>query len=282
MTPHYWMDHSHIEDELNFGFQKLSTNDSPLAPPQHETIRESSSLPSGDSHSYFDRDELALLSMIRTSIPRQEQINANQTRSLLLSLLDILYAYAYDHRTTMGEPTCESSWTVAFLSPTLSWLEKYVPPYDSSKDVVQWCIRRALIYPYIRNFDFCSQVVLQDVIRILDQGRRTVVRCLLQLHTIFEKSEVHYLHNKLYIDPFISWVQSLNEEDLFHTLAQEIQTVCITKHSLDLNLDEIETSTQSDNASEADSDSSDSSEEHSSGTSTSEDEVGYVNTIDKH
>ncbi len=42
---------------------------------------------------------------------------------MLLGLADILFAYAYDHRTTTGDPSVESAWTVAVLSPLLSWLE---------------------------------------------------------------------------------------------------------------------------------------------------------------
>lgn len=42
---------------------------------------------------------------------------------MLLGLADILFAYAYDHRTTGGDPSVESAWTVATLSPLLSWLE---------------------------------------------------------------------------------------------------------------------------------------------------------------
>lgn len=42
---------------------------------------------------------------------------------MLLGLADILFAYAYDHRTTTGDASVESAWTVAVLSPLLSWLE---------------------------------------------------------------------------------------------------------------------------------------------------------------
>lgn len=43
-------------------------------------------------------------------------------QSLLLSLVDIVFAFAYDYRTTLGEHTVESGWTIARLSSTLSWL----------------------------------------------------------------------------------------------------------------------------------------------------------------
>jgi protein SHQ1 len=241
MIPHYWLNDTNsspttIEPSLCDEFQKLTTDDSS---PRCETSTDR------EHNSFFNQDELLILSTLKTSIPPLEHINATQTRSLSLSLLDILYAYCYDHRTTLGDPSCESWWTITFLSPTLSWFEKYSPPYDSSVHVLRWCIRRALIYPYLRNYNFCSHVLLQDMIRVLSQGRRTVIRCLIQLHDIFDKSEFSYLHNKLYIDPFISWIQRLDGDELMHALGEEIQTICLSdsllsKDLLDLNLCEIE------------------------------------------
>jgi protein SHQ1 len=38
-----------------------------------------------------------------------------------LSLVDIVFAYAYNHRTTLGENSVESAWTINKLSATLSW-----------------------------------------------------------------------------------------------------------------------------------------------------------------
>ena len=46
-----------------------------------------------------------------------------EEKRALLGLADILFAYAYDHRTTGGDATVESAWTVAVLSPLLTWLE---------------------------------------------------------------------------------------------------------------------------------------------------------------
>jgi len=47
--------------------------------------------------------------------------------AVLLGLLDVLLAYAYDHRTTSGDPSVESCWTVCKLATTLSWLEVRPP-----------------------------------------------------------------------------------------------------------------------------------------------------------
>jgi len=48
-------------------------------------------------------------------------------KEVLLGLLDILFAFAYNNRTTTGENTVESSWTIARLSPTLSWFDVSYP-----------------------------------------------------------------------------------------------------------------------------------------------------------
>ena len=53
---------------------------------------------------------------------------------LVLGLLPLLAAYAYDVRMTEGEASVESAWTVAMLSPLLSWAddEVAVPPTASA------------------------------------------------------------------------------------------------------------------------------------------------------
>lgn len=62
----------------------------------------------------------------RRRLPNREYLiepGGPEERRVLLGLADILFAYAYDHRTTTGDPSVESAWTVAVLSPLLSWLE---------------------------------------------------------------------------------------------------------------------------------------------------------------
>ena len=173
--------------------------------------------------SQLSEDEMQLLaSMPATNMPPVNfaSMDQSQIQSTLLSLLDILFAYAYDHRTTGGDPTVESSWTVAILSPTLSWFDKYDAVTDSGTDaathidtpadVFLWCIRRSLVYPYLRSYNL-GVLIANDVISILREGRRVVLRCLLSLRKIFENSTGHYLLNKLYIDPYIFWIQSIDE-----------------------------------------------------------------------
>ncbi|CAN0180364.1 unnamed protein product, partial [Discosporangium mesarthrocarpum] len=62
----------------------------------------------------------------RRRLPNREHLvplGSREEEEVLLGLGDVLFGYAYDHRTTGGEPSVESAWTVAVLSPLLSWLE---------------------------------------------------------------------------------------------------------------------------------------------------------------
>lgn len=166
---------------------------------------------SDDQTAFFFAEESHLLATLPPHNPIQ--LTAEQKRSAFFSLVDIIFAYAYDHRNTDGDPTVESSWTVMILSPSLAWLENYNPPYDTVLDVMRWSIRRSLVYPYLRSYNLTTKVA-EDVCQIIKLGRRTVIRCLLQLHLIMEKSESHYLFNKLYIDPLIGWIQQCEESEV--------------------------------------------------------------------
>ena len=72
-------------------------------------------------------------------LPRKEYMVANK-KTELLGLIDIVYAWCYDHRTTTGDPTVESAWTIATLSSTLSFLARH----RSVRECAIGCFRRAL------------------------------------------------------------------------------------------------------------------------------------------
>ncbi|KAG7371791.1 SHQ1 domain containing protein [Nitzschia inconspicua] len=158
-------------------------------------------------------------------------------------LLDILYAYVYDHLLTDGEPTVESAWTISILSVGLSWLEDP----ESVHDCVRQSLRRTLVYPYIRNLDF-ALFVWKQVTTILQSGPFTVVRCLLQIREILHQSEFYYLGNKMYVDPLLAWIQKDTDEvtglfvDTIEKLQQEACEEISWKESLGLGLSELEES----------------------------------------
>ena len=199
--------------------------------------------------------------------------------ALGMGLIDILYAYVYDHLTTIDqEATVESSWTISTLSISLSWLHDWLPDVDKMtttttnqsdvaleghhsthiddmvRSVMLSSIRRSLIYPYIRNFSF-SIYVWENVISILDNPNhdsstriRTIIRCFLQVRNILNYSDIYYLGNKLFVDPYLIWIQKFSDlsylqnqvlSPIAQSLRQQLRNETL-KDSLDLNLLQIE------------------------------------------
>jgi len=200
--------------------------------------------------------------------------------SHLYSLLDILYAYIYDHRTTDGEPTCESPWTISILSPTLSWFETYrylnsnatstksnstktkddtlqENDHSTNEDVLmqilQQSIRRTLIYPLLRNYNLAFTIITKDIPQILSQGRRGILKCLIQIRSIMDHSDVYYWNTKLYLNGFCLWMQMLEEDvitDFYNSYQKQVleriegksgcRSNSLAKDSLGLNINELE------------------------------------------
>lgn len=129
-----------------------------------------------------------------------------ETKAVALGLLDLLLAFAYDHRTTGGEPTVETCWTLATLSPALCWLETYYPrheedegegddcapipppPPPSAASVIRSFYRRSLTYPYLRVWKLSARCVADARAILLgaDSGssRRLALRCLLRVRFV--------------------------------------------------------------------------------------------------
>jgi protein SHQ1 len=231
--------------------------------------------PGQKANAYFTIEESAQLASI--PYPLLPTLGDDE-RQLWLGILDLLFAYCYDHLLTDGDPTVESAWTVFILSCSLSWLESFDGGNVTAEDVVVQSIRRSLIYPYLRNLDFAVFIWKQISTYILTGGRRCVVRCLLQMRNVLDKSELYYLGNKLYIDPYLAWLQDArrhnDDESYLKNLAQQIDAVITDtktlKEKIDLGLPKIEmeafqevegiegSSTGSDSDSESSEDSSDS------------------------
>ncbi|KAI2493344.1 SHQ1 protein [Fragilaria crotonensis] len=191
---------------------------------------------------YFSQEEQSTLASIAYPI-LPATIDDQQERSLLLGLLDLLFAYVYDHLVTDGDPGIESSWTVCTLSCTLSWLESFGSA-DSVRDVIRFSSRRSLIYPYIRNYEF-TKYCWDQVAVIVKNGRRCLIRCILQMRAILDKSEFHYLGNRLYLDPYLLWIQSRLSDTKLKAFSKELlgirtKTCWIEKDALELNLVHLE------------------------------------------
>ncbi|XP_029838578.3 protein SHQ1 homolog [Ixodes scapularis] len=185
----------------------------------------------GDAPFQFTEDEKTKM----RNLPRKEYLLDKQTEaSLLLGLVDILFAYAYNVRVTEGDNNVESGWTVSKLSATLSWFEEFW----SLEQTVRCCVRRSLVYPLHRHWAL-SRAVVTDVGQILRLGPRYVLRCLLDVHSMFNKHDSRYVLNDLYVTDYAVWVQSVKPKVL-HSLADALKQVKVHKEDVGLDLSELE------------------------------------------
>lgn len=153
---------------------------------------------------------------------------------LFLGLVDIIFAYAYNHRTTEGENTVESPWTISRISSTFSWFDSF----SSIHDVIISCARRSLSYPLYRHWSLVT-AVLEDTKRIFSLGRRQLLRCLLELHALCREDDPWFLLNDLYLTDYCVWIQKASRKKL-SSLARSLEQVQISKGDLSWQLEELE------------------------------------------
>ncbi|KAK9309721.1 hypothetical protein QLX08_000713 [Tetragonisca angustula] len=169
-------------------------------------------------------------------LPNKEYLlNNEETHKLLLSLVDILFGCCYNHRTTLGENTVESSWTINKLSPTLCWFDEF----STSEEVIKACFRRSICYPLFRNWDL-SKKVLEDVKKIIKLGKKYIIKRFCEVHSLFNNSyEPRYILNQLYIKDYLIWLQQINES-LIESLESLISNIEPSKNDMQLELAELE------------------------------------------
>ncbi|XP_031840180.1 protein SHQ1 homolog isoform X2 [Nomia melanderi] len=155
-------------------------------------------------------------------LPNKEYLlNNDETYKLLLSLVDILFGSCYNDRTTLGENTVESSWTINKLSSTLSWFEEFA----DAEEVIRACFRRSVCYPLFRNWNL-SLKVLEDVKKVVKLGKKYIIKRFCEIHNLFNNScEPRYILNQLYIKDYLVWLQTVHESSIesLNTLIADIQ-----------------------------------------------------------
>ncbi|KAI0262860.1 SHQ1-domain-containing protein [Gloeopeniophorella convolvens] len=184
-------------------------------------------------------------------LPRKEYLASSQeTASLHLLLMSILWSYAYDSRTTQHDPTPESAWTISVLTPAFSALDPPLPPTrevigDSTiteQELVAAFIpsyRRSLAFPLYRSWAL-AEVCRMDVARFLIRGRRAVLRCLLEMRAILDAHEVYYVYSRIWLDDLCRWIQVYAKEDTLVKLGQDVKHLIISKNSLGWDLGSLE------------------------------------------
>ncbi|EJD05971.1 SHQ1-domain-containing protein [Fomitiporia mediterranea MF3/22] len=183
-------------------------------------------------------------------LPRKEYLaTSQQTHNLYLTLLTILFSYAYDARTTQSDPTPESAWTICSLTPAFSALDP--PPYAFQtttplrftqrdlQDALIPSLRRSLAFPLYRSFALAEKC-LEDVSVVLQHGRRAVLRTLLETKRILDMHEVYYVYSKIWVDDFCQWVASDVSEEILKALGQTLASTRIEKQSLGWDIPALE------------------------------------------
>ncbi|XP_063629559.1 protein SHQ1 homolog [Cydia splendana] len=185
-----------------------------------------------DKDADFNEEEVAILK----ELPNKHYLfNKIEHRQVLLGLVDILYGYCYDKRTTMNDSNVESSWTINKLSSTLSWFCSF----NDMKQVLIACYRRALIFPIFRNFELCNKVK-NDLASLFRKGKKFIIKCLIEIHQMFNNSnDARYILNQLYIKDYLVFLQKCRSEE-FTELFNNIANIEIMKRDLDLELEELE------------------------------------------
>ncbi|ORZ09506.1 box H/ACA snoRNP assembly protein Shq1 [Absidia repens] len=166
-------------------------------------------------------------------LPNKEYLLSNE-KITYLGLVDILYAYCYNHRTSEGENSVESVWCIGTLSSTISSLEQF----STLKDAVLACYRRALAYPLYRNWTLCEKV-LQDVYIMFKLGKRAILKALLEMKDLFDHHDIYYVYSKIWLDDYCVWIQHASDAVL-RTLAHELHHFALQKADIDWDLEELE------------------------------------------
>lgn len=201
-------------------------------------------------------------------LPRREYIaSPPETRALYLTLLTLLFSYAYDARTTQHDPTPESAWTIAVLTPAFAALDP--PPHPTNgvddpplssdintRELAESLVpsyRRALAFPLYRSWAL-AEACRVDSARLLARGTRTVLRCLLELRAILDVHEVYYVYSRIWLDDFCRWIQACASEDALKQLGQDVSRLSMLKDSLGWDLVALERAVQAAREDQSDSD----------------------------
>jgi len=162
--------------------------------------------------------------LLRQLPHREYLLDEHETQTAMLNLLDILLAFTYDLRTTLGEHTVESGWTISRVSAVFSSSDSF----RTLGDVIRAFLRRSLSFPLYSHWKLSLQV-LRDVADLLKQGKRFILKALLAMKRTLQFSEFHAHFIKLYVDDYCIWIQSASPS-LIESLAKKLQDTIPSIH----------------------------------------------------
>lgn len=169
---------------------------------------------------------------------------------LFVLIVSLLFAYHYDLRENEGEHNIESAWTVGKLVPQFAFLDSQL--HNSSTDNILRAgmiggVRRALSYPYHRNYRLAMKV-WDDVYYALRGGKRMVLKCLLDAKELFRYHDVYYVYDKIWMEDLCLWVISDHvSEAAVRDLAHDVKKQAAALQKSDITFEKLD-DTQDDDA----------------------------------
>ncbi|XP_006903062.1 PREDICTED: protein SHQ1 homolog [Elephantulus edwardii] len=179
----------------------------------------------------FSEDEKYQL---RKFVNKSYLLDKKTHHQVYCSLIDILLAYCYEIRVTKGEKNVKSLWNIYFLELTTCISQTCT----NTHEILVSFGRRVLCYPLYRHFKLVLKAC-GDTIKILQLGKSAVLKCLLDIHKIFQENDPAYILNDLYISDYCIWIQKAKSKKLA-ALAEVLKKDSLTKAQLGLELEELE------------------------------------------
>ncbi|CAI2177446.1 9370_t:CDS:2 [Funneliformis geosporum] len=172
--------------------------------------------------------------MIMRNLPNKQYLLEN-IESIYYGLVDLLFAYSYNHRVFEGENTVESAWIIGKISPTISCLEQF----NSLEEIMKTLYRRSLAYPLRRNYEL-TEKCQDDVYVLFKLGRRAILKVLLELKDLFDHHDVYYIYSKIWLDDYCIWCQTKASDKIIRSLAHKLHHYKVLKSDIGWNLEEYE------------------------------------------
>lgn len=161
--------------------------------------------------------------------------NISDPKKAYIGLLNLLFSFFYDIRTTFNDHTVETPWTIGKLTPQFASLDD---SFHTVSEAVVASSRRALTYPLVRSFGLVLEI-WKDVSKVIKSGKRAILKVLLELYKLFSVHDLYYVYADIWLKDYIGWIQYASDKVL-DSLAEELDKFVLTKEMLGFDLEEWE------------------------------------------
>lgn len=161
--------------------------------------------------------------------------NISDPKKAYIGLLNLLFSFFYDIRTTFNDHTVETPWTIGKLTPQFASLDD---SFHTVSEAVVASSRRALTYPLVRSFGLVVEI-WKDVSKVIKSGKRAILKVLLELYKLFSVHDLYYVYADIWLKDYIGWIQYASDKVL-DSLAEELDKFVLTKEMLGFDLEEWE------------------------------------------